>query len=651
MLKARAALPPRRAHRRRLRWSSPRWPSRVAGCGSPATTCSSSAATSLRPPSPTPASTVEPGDSHFSFAGSDELAAQIARVPAGRLAAANTKLPTSSKATGNGGKPVVFARTGACGRSRGTAPRQLVDNPATPAEDRDRSPTVPVARTSAGPRPASPAQRKAILATVARASLTLRRHKRQAHQARSTPLPLQHPRRPGSDGRLPRSISLEARPVAYGVSIGKGAKTRGAQKFVDVLLTASGAAAAGHAGFGSAAFEVSRGRGSRRSCSCLAVMLAFLDAPIVAIFVLIRPRRSQSPRSGTTPLLDASCSAAPRDRAPITSSSALRPRTVSRRAASEARRSSRPRQLPARCWPPAAPAIGACWRRAGRAGVVALHRRRRASARCRRRSLSWPLDVRPRPRSSSSGAQFASRRSPTLARASRTRASEGRTCAHRYPSRPAGRHARRTCAGVGPARFGEFGATLIFDPLPLVSRPHSDRAARDLRASSARTSRRRSPRGRCSSSSSALLLRQALSASRGRRMLRVDARTQLGAFRASTRRVHGAVASESALVDRACPSGARASTRLRSPSGARCALSPLSSQPRPLRRTLTVLGAQHGPRRRSSAALLFPDPDAAIARHRPPAPATRRRARDGPELRAGLNAHPSTTSAAEQLRP
>ena len=77
----------------------------LAGCGGGSAVLKVSAAASLEPPF------TQLGGAHYSFAGSDQLAAQIrAGVRPDVFAAANSKLPEALYAAGLVEKPVAFAR-------------------------------------------------------------------------------------------------------------------------------------------------------------------------------------------------------------------------------------------------------------------------------------------------------------------------------------------------------------------------------------------------------------------------------------------------------------------------------------------------------------------------------------------------------------
>ena len=236
----------------------------LAGCGedegggrsTPPLTVS--AAASLKTASPTTASDFPDAKAKFSFAGSDELAAQIEQgVKPDVFAAANTKLPDAALRQGPGREADRVrrqpARAGRAGRRLEGA--QLARRPREARHHaRDRlggRPDRLLHAHRARQAPARAAQGDPGQRALAR-SPTSRGSSASSRRARSTPASSTSPTSAAPDGKL-KAIELPAdlQPaVAYGVAVVKGAKhPEQAKAFIDGLLEGDGAQALKDAGF------------------------------------------------------------------------------------------------------------------------------------------------------------------------------------------------------------------------------------------------------------------------------------------------------------------------------------------------------------------------------------------------------------------
>jgi molybdate transport system substrate-binding protein len=241
----------------------------LASCGSSDDDVLVSAATSLKSAFTTYGEQFDGANAQFSFAGSDELAAQIrSGAKPDVFAAANTKLPGQLYEEGLVEKPVAFA-----------ANRLVLAVPAGNAKlDTDGediatvaditslgdvaypgvklaigSSTVPIGSyTRKILARLDPAERKAILANVRSNEPDVGGISAKLTQGAVDAGFLYITDVQATNGRL-RAIELPAKlqpEVAYGVAIVKGAKNHeAAQDFVDGLLKGDGAAALKAAGF------------------------------------------------------------------------------------------------------------------------------------------------------------------------------------------------------------------------------------------------------------------------------------------------------------------------------------------------------------------------------------------------------------------
>jgi molybdate transport system substrate-binding protein len=228
----------------------------VAGCGSSDDDLLVSAATSLKAGFTDYGQQFGGANVQFSFAGSDELAAQIrSGAKPDVFAAANTKLPDQLYREGKVEKPKVFATN-----------RLVLAIPANGTEvssiDDLTSPGVKIAIGSASVPIGSytrkvlarlrPARRKAILANVRSSEPDVGGISAKLTQGAVDAGFLYITDVKATNGRL-RAIELPAKlqpAVAYGVAIVKGASNHGAaEDFVDGLLNGDGAAALAKAGF------------------------------------------------------------------------------------------------------------------------------------------------------------------------------------------------------------------------------------------------------------------------------------------------------------------------------------------------------------------------------------------------------------------
>lgn len=191
----------------------------------------------------------------FSFAGSDELAAQIEQgVKPDVYAAANTKLPDQLHAKGLVAKPVVFAGNRlVLAVPKGSAIRSLADVEQPGVKLAVGSPAVPVGsytRTVLDQLPAS--ERDAVLANVRSEEPDVAgivgKLTQGAVDAGFVYVSDVH----GTDGKL-EAIALPARlqpSVAYGIAVVEGAKhPQEARAFIDGLVSGAGRDALEGAGF------------------------------------------------------------------------------------------------------------------------------------------------------------------------------------------------------------------------------------------------------------------------------------------------------------------------------------------------------------------------------------------------------------------
>jgi molybdate transport system substrate-binding protein len=228
----------------------------VAGCGSSKDDLLVSAATSLKAAFTDYGDNFDSANVQFSFAGSDELAAQIRTgAKPGVFAAANTKLPDQLYKEGKVEKPAVFAknRLVLAIPAKGTKVRSVDDLTKRGVKIAIGSATVPIgAYTRKVLARLSPAKRKAILANVRSSEPDVGGISAKLTQGAVDAGFLYVTDVKASNGRLiPIALPAKLQPaVAYGVAIVKGAKNRGAaKKFVDGLLHGDGAAALAKAGF------------------------------------------------------------------------------------------------------------------------------------------------------------------------------------------------------------------------------------------------------------------------------------------------------------------------------------------------------------------------------------------------------------------
>ena len=241
----------------------------IAGCGSDdegggsaatedaaAPTLTVSAAASLKTAFTAYGQELSDAQSRFSFAGSDELAAQIEQgVKPDVYAAANTKLPDQLYAKGLVGKPTVFAgnRLVLAVPAEGADVASLRDVEGEGVTLAVGSKTVPVGsytRTVLDKLAAS--RREAILANVRSEEPDVAGIVGKLTQGAVDAGFVYISDVRGTDGAL-KAIELPAdlQPsVAYGAAVVKGAKQpEQAQAFIDGLLTGAGRQALEDAGF------------------------------------------------------------------------------------------------------------------------------------------------------------------------------------------------------------------------------------------------------------------------------------------------------------------------------------------------------------------------------------------------------------------
>jgi molybdate transport system substrate-binding protein len=231
----------------------------LAGCGSSDKDLLVSAATSLKTAFTDYGQHVGGANVQFSFAGSDELAAQIrAGGKPDVFAAANTKLPDQLYKDGLVGKPTVFAtnRLVLAVPKNGLNVRSIDDLGQSNVKIAIGSPTVPIGSyTRKVLARLSPAKRKALLANVRSTEPDVGGISAKLTQGAVDAGFLYITDVKATNGRL-RAIELPARlrpVVAYGAAIVKGATNRSAAKtFIAGLLNGDGAAAVREGGFGPA---------------------------------------------------------------------------------------------------------------------------------------------------------------------------------------------------------------------------------------------------------------------------------------------------------------------------------------------------------------------------------------------------------------
>lgn len=196
------------------------------------------------------------GRVRFSFAGSDELAAQIRQgVRPDVYAAANTRLPNELHEAGLVGRPVVFAsnRLVLAVPTRGTKVRGLEDLTAPGTTIAIGSETVPIGsytRQVLGRLPGE--QERAILANVRSEEPDVKGIVGKLMQG-AVDAGFVYLTDVAATGGALRAIALPqaTQPiVAYGVAVVEGTeRPRAAQRFIDGLLDGTGAQALREAGF------------------------------------------------------------------------------------------------------------------------------------------------------------------------------------------------------------------------------------------------------------------------------------------------------------------------------------------------------------------------------------------------------------------
>ena len=195
-------------------------------------------------------------DAKQSFAGSDELAAQIRQgVTPDVYAAANTTLPDELYAEGLLEKPVVFATNSlVLAVPDGSDIDARREPGAARHHDRDRRPRGPVGAYTREVLDRLPPEReRGHPRQRALPGARRRRHRRQAHAGRGRcRLRLRH-RRHGAPTERWQAIELPSplQPhVAYAAAVVVGANNPdGAREFIDGLLDGDGALALEEAGF------------------------------------------------------------------------------------------------------------------------------------------------------------------------------------------------------------------------------------------------------------------------------------------------------------------------------------------------------------------------------------------------------------------
>jgi molybdate transport system substrate-binding protein len=231
----------------------------AGGCGSSSSDEADllvSAATSLKAPFTTYGDGFSAANVQLSFAGSDELAAQIrSGAKPDVFAAANTKLPDALFGEGVVEKPQVFAtnKLVLAVPSTGAKVRVLADIAKPGVKLVIGSASVPIGAYTRKVLARLPAAtRKAILANVRSEEPDVGGISAKLTQGAADAGLLYVTDVVATGGRL-KAIELPAAlqpDVAYGVAIVKGAKNAGAaRKFVDGLLRGAGADALREAGF------------------------------------------------------------------------------------------------------------------------------------------------------------------------------------------------------------------------------------------------------------------------------------------------------------------------------------------------------------------------------------------------------------------
>jgi molybdate transport system substrate-binding protein len=228
----------------------------VAGCGSSKDDLTVSAATSLKSAFTNYGDKFDSANAQFSFAGSDELAAQIrSGAKPDVFASANTKLPDQLYKEGRVEKPKVFAtnRLVLAIPAKATNVSSIDDLTTKGVKVVIGSATVPIGSyTRKVLGRLSAAKRKAILANVRSNEPDVGGISAKLTQGAADAGFLYITDVQATNGRL-RAIELPAKlqpEVAYGVAIVKGAKNHDAAKdFIDGLLDGDGADALSAAGF------------------------------------------------------------------------------------------------------------------------------------------------------------------------------------------------------------------------------------------------------------------------------------------------------------------------------------------------------------------------------------------------------------------
>jgi molybdate transport system substrate-binding protein len=228
----------------------------LAGCGSSKDDLLVSAATSLKAAFTGYGEQFDGANVQLSFAGSDELAAQIrSGAKPDVFAAANTKLPDQLYKEGRVEKPQVFAtnRLVLAVPAKDTKVSSIDDLSSPGVKIAIGSATVPIgAYTRKVLARLRPAKRKAMLANVRSSEPDVGGISAKLTQGAVDAGFLYVTDVTATNGRL-RAIELPATlqpEVAYGVAIVKGAKNHGAaEDFVKGLLDGDGAAALAKAGF------------------------------------------------------------------------------------------------------------------------------------------------------------------------------------------------------------------------------------------------------------------------------------------------------------------------------------------------------------------------------------------------------------------
>jgi molybdate transport system substrate-binding protein len=234
----------------------------VAGCGGDGEARGErerlvvSAAASLKEPFTTYGDVFDGATVRLSFAGSDELAAQIRQgVRPAVFAAANTKLPDALHAEGLVERPVVFATNALVlavpsGETRIRRTEHLAHPGIKLAIGAEGVPVGDYARELLERLPRE--QRRAILANVRSEEPDVNGIVGKLVQGAADAGFVYRTDVTATDGRL-RAIPLPASDVRYGVAVVRGTPNRAqAQAFVDGLVRGQGAEVLRTAGFGPA---------------------------------------------------------------------------------------------------------------------------------------------------------------------------------------------------------------------------------------------------------------------------------------------------------------------------------------------------------------------------------------------------------------